>query len=108
VVTSDTRNARWKVLEAVDGLASSVEPLPLRLADAVAHVVVVRDDDFPNDHNIRQRWSELRKAMTQFPSIAGEGRIAATAAQMDDDEARRHIEALLRILCDLSAVAGPL
>ena len=98
--------AHEKLFLIVHDLATSQEPwLPRRLANALTDMVVISPDDLPTDE-LRARFVELREQTTRVPAEADEGTILATARQMHEDEATRHIGTIVSLLSDLARELG--
>ena len=69
-------------------LITSDQDLPNRLADAYAsHFIMLRPDDFP-EGDLRKAMQTIKEDLTWVEAKGDEGKVAATAALLDELEAK--------------------
>ena len=90
---------------AVAGLATSVQSLRERLADAyMSNFVQLNPHDLPVE--IRQAFQGLRNALSRVSEGGKVGTLTISAATLSDDETRRLIQSVISMYEDVVELAS--
>ena len=97
-----------KLYAAVRSMATSTEPLQVRLANAYLfgfHTIGLDvNADLPPD--LRASYREIEKELTKVPAQGNEGTVVATTRIMSDNEARKLIEQIVTLYDDVTQRLG--
>jgi len=97
---------REKFSKAVYDLGAAPEGIKARLVHAYSHNIVQANPPKGVSKDIARRIEALHAAMTNKPAEGSEGTIAATVAQMSDEQASKMAQEIVSIAFDIEEEAA--
>jgi hypothetical protein len=100
---SSSHTTYSRLYGAVDALAVSTDSLQKRLEGAGQSIMHLKGEDFPGDLQID--FENIMKSLTNKDAeLEGEGKLAATARQLTDDDAAKIASSILNLFDSIATL----